>query len=97
MVVGLHGREALRLRSELLPLVRMRAVLEAADAEQERAAVIAEIGERRAALAVDELVGREQILVKGFDPALGMLPFFSGATLLADGRPALILDPLSVL
>jgi chemotaxis protein histidine kinase CheA len=26
-----------------------------------------------------------------------MLPYFSGATLLADGRPALVLDPLSVM
>jgi chemotaxis protein histidine kinase CheA len=46
---------------------------------------------------VDELVGREQILVKNFDAATGTLPFFSGATLLADGRPVLVLDPLSVL
>jgi two-component system, chemotaxis family, sensor kinase CheA len=97
MVVGLHGRESLRLRNELLPLVRLRTVLKASAIGEETAAVIAEIGERRAALAVDELVGREQILVKSFDAAVGMLPHFSGATLLADGRPALILDPLSVL
>jgi two-component system chemotaxis sensor kinase CheA len=58
--------------------------------------VIAEVGDRRSALAVDELVGREQILVKEFDGAVGTLPIFSGVTLLADGRPALVLDPLSV-
>jgi two-component system chemotaxis sensor kinase CheA len=46
---------------------------------------------------VDELVGHEQILVKSFDPAPGTLPVFSGATLLDDGRPALVLDPLSVM
>jgi two-component system chemotaxis sensor kinase CheA len=55
------------------------------------------MGERRAALAVDELLGREQILIKSFDPPVGTLRIFSGATLLADGRPALILDPLSVI
>jgi two-component system, chemotaxis family, sensor kinase CheA len=64
---------------------------------QEGAAVIAEMGERRVALGVDELVGREQILVKNFDSAVGTLPFFSGATLLDDGTPALVLDPLSVM
>jgi two-component system chemotaxis sensor kinase CheA len=63
----------------------------------ECAALVAEVGERRAALAVDELRGREQILVKTFDAPVGTLPVFSGATLLADGRPALILDPASVL
>jgi two-component system chemotaxis sensor kinase CheA len=97
MTVAVNGRETLRLRDELLPLVRLRTVLRTGGEQTERAAVIAEIGDRRAALAVDELVGREQILVKSFDAAVGMLPCFSGATVLADGRPALILDPLSVM
>jgi two-component system chemotaxis sensor kinase CheA len=77
--------------------VRLRRVLRVQVDGREAAAVIAEIGDRRAALAVDELVGREQILVRTFDAVSGMLPFFSGATLLADGRPALVLDPLSMI
>jgi two-component system chemotaxis sensor kinase CheA len=91
------SRELVRVRGgEPMPLVRMRRVLGAKAAGQELAAVVAEVGERRSALAVDELVGREQILVKEFDGAVGTLPIFSGVTLLADGRPALVLDPLSV-
>jgi len=89
--------DSVMLRDEKIPLVYMRHMLNAGGAGKEQAAVIAEIGDRRAALAVDELVGREHILVKGFDPVTGMLPFFSGVTLLADGRPALVLDPLSVI
>ena len=90
------GREVLRLREEVLPLVRLRTVMRSTQNGSESAAVIAELGERRTALAVDELVGREQILVKQFDGAVGTLPIFSGVTLLADGRPALVLDPVSV-
>ncbi len=90
------GKEVLRLREEVLPLVRLRSVMRARAAGAESAAVIAELGERRTALAVDELIGREQILVKPFDAAVGTLPIFSGVTLLADGRPALVLDPISV-
>ncbi|MEX0907775.1 MAG: chemotaxis protein CheW, partial [Gemmatimonadota bacterium] len=94
----LDGREMLQLRDEQMPLVRMRRRLRVPpDGGTEQAAVIAEMGDRRAALAVDELIGREQILVKTFDPVAGMLPYFSGATMLADGRPALVLDPLSVI
>ncbi len=89
-------REVVHVRGEPMPLVRMRRVLGMTGVGQELAAVIAEVGERRSALAVDELVGREQILVKEFDGAVGTLPIFSGVTLLADGRPALVLDPLSV-
>ena len=90
------GREVVRLRDEVLPLVRLRSVLRAAQDGIETAAVVAELGERRTALAVDRLVGREQILVKQFDGAVGTLPIFSGVTILADGRPALVLDPISV-
>jgi two-component system, chemotaxis family, sensor kinase CheA len=90
------GREVLRLREEVLPLVRLRSVMNNREAGVESAAVIAELGQRRTALAVDELIGREQILVKQFDGAVGTLPIFSGVTLLADGRPALVLDPISV-
>jgi two-component system, chemotaxis family, sensor kinase CheA len=90
------GREVLRLRDEVLPLIRLRSVLRSPTTGTETAAVVAELGERRTALAVDRLVGREQILVKQFDSATGTLPIFSGVTLLADGRPALVLDPISV-
>ena len=91
-----RGKEVLRVRDEVLPLVRLRSVMRSTTAGAESAAVIAELGDRRTALAVDELVGREQILVKQFDNAVGTLPIFSGVTLLADGRPALVLDPISV-
>jgi two-component system, chemotaxis family, sensor kinase CheA len=91
------GSDAVLLRGVAVPVVRLRRVLGVPGTGAEHAAVIAEFGGRRAGLAVDELVGREQILVKGFDPAVGTLPFFSGATLLADGRAALVLDPLSVI
>jgi two-component system chemotaxis sensor kinase CheA len=96
LVSALAGREAVRVRDDMLPLIRLRNVLGTPSPGQEKAAVVAELGERRAALAVDELVGREQILIKTFDAVRGALPIFSGATLLADGRPALVLDPLSV-
>jgi two-component system, chemotaxis family, sensor kinase CheA len=90
-------REVVAVRGVEVPVVRLSTVLGTPAPERERAAVLAESGERRVALAVDTLIGREQILIRGFDPAMGALPYFSGATLLADGRPVLVLDPLSVL
>jgi two-component system chemotaxis sensor kinase CheA len=90
------GREMLLVRDEHIPLVRLGALLSPGSRATESAAVISEIGERRTALGVDELVTKEQIYVKSFDPAAGTLPIFSGVTLLADGRPILVLDPISV-
>ncbi len=97
MVGRVKGKEVLRLRGEVMPLVRLRGMLQTGAEGGESAAVVAQVGERRAALAVDRLVGRDQILVKRFDAPVGALPFFSGVTLLANGRPALVLDPTSVL
>jgi two-component system, chemotaxis family, sensor kinase CheA len=108
---GIDG-PVVEVRGTMLPVIRLRSLLrpDAAGAAAfdgsgegegsrggEQTAVVAGTAARRAALAVDELVGREQILVRSFDAAAGLLPFFSGATLLADGRPALVIDPLSVL
>jgi two-component system chemotaxis sensor kinase CheA len=91
-----NGREMVQVREEVLPLIRLRSVLCTPTTGAETAAVVAELGDRRTALAVDRVIGREQILVKHFDSALGTLPLFSGVTLLPDGRPALVLDPISV-
>jgi two-component system chemotaxis sensor kinase CheA len=59
--------------------------------------VVIERGDRRAGLVVDELLGQEDIVVKAFDAAQGGLTLFSGATILADGAPALIVDVGSLL
>jgi two-component system, chemotaxis family, sensor kinase CheA len=87
---------AVRIRGESIPLVDLGRVL-GSGVGPPTAVVIAGFGERRIALGVDRVVGHEQILVKAFDAPAGMLPVFSGATLLPDGRPALLIDPLSVL
>jgi two-component system chemotaxis sensor kinase CheA len=54
--------------------------------------VVIERGERRSGLVVDELIGQEEIVVKKFAAARDGLALFSGATILADGAPALIMD-----
>ena len=91
-----RGGETIRVRGRDVTLVRLRPMLGIAGDDRAHTAIVTEAGGRRAALAVDDLVGREQILVKSFDAVTGMLPYFSGATILADGRPVLVLDPLSV-
>jgi two-component system, chemotaxis family, sensor kinase CheA len=94
---GSAGADSIEVRGEMVRIVRLGRVLEVQECGEGAMAIVAGMGERRAALAVDELVGREQILVKSFAGVEGMLPYFSGATLLGDGRPALVLDPLSVI
>jgi two-component system chemotaxis sensor kinase CheA len=90
-----QGREVVLLRGDLLPLVRLRELLGcAAPAVPGRGqpVIVLELGERRTGVVVDALVGQQEIVVKTFEAPRGTLPVFSGATILGDGVPALILD-----
>jgi two-component system chemotaxis sensor kinase CheA len=96
---SVQGREVLMLRDEVLPLVRLRSVVEfAGEAASGREKVIViELAERRAALVVDALIGQQEIVVKQFDGVQATRSLFGGATILGDGAPALILDVSSLL
>ena len=89
-------------RDEVLPILRMRALVglpaylapSAIDLEH---VIVLDVGERRAALVIDELVGQDEIVVKQYQAPRTGLPFFGGATLLGDGTPSLIVDVSSLL
>ncbi len=89
-----EGREAIVLRDRVVPLVHLRRLLAVtSDREPARAPIIVlEMGDRRAGVVVDGMLGQQEIVVKGFDAPQGTLPVFSGATIMGDGIPALILD-----
>jgi two-component system chemotaxis sensor kinase CheA len=89
-----RNREALVVRDQVIPTVHLRdlVVSRSRALPAKRPTVILEIGERRAALVVDALVGQQDIVVEPFEAPRGMPPFVGGATILADGAPALILD-----
>lgn len=92
------GREVLVLREEVLPLLRMRGLMGLPALQQRGEQVIVfEVGDKRAGLVVDELVGQQEIVVKQYDGVRGGLALFSGATILGDGAPALIVDVSSLL
>jgi chemosensory pili system protein ChpA (sensor histidine kinase/response regulator) len=53
-------------------------------------------GTQRVALHVDELVGNQEIVVKGIGPQLARVPGVTGATVLADGSIVLIVNPVAL-
>jgi two-component system chemotaxis sensor kinase CheA len=98
-VTAVRDREALVVRDQVIPTVHLRHLV-AAKANGNpgrRPTVILEVGERRAALVVDALVGQQDIVVEPFDAPRGLPSFVGGATILADGAPALILDAAALL
>jgi two-component system chemotaxis sensor kinase CheA len=88
-----EGREAIVLRNRVVPLVHLRRMLGVSgDAPARCPIIVLEMGERTSGIVVDGMLGQQEIVVKGFDPPQGTLPVFSGATIMGDGNPALILD-----
>jgi two-component system chemotaxis sensor kinase CheA len=88
------GREAIVLRDRVIPTVHLRALLGVMGGEvpARRPGLVLEVGDRRSVVVVDALVGQQEVVVEPFDAPRGTPPLFSGATILADGTPALILD-----
>jgi two-component system chemotaxis sensor kinase CheA len=98
-VTSVRNREALVVRDQVIPTVHLRDLVSAPSQLHtgRQPTVILEVGERRTALVVDALLGQQDIVVEPFDAPRGMPPFVGGATILADGRPALILDAAALL
>ena len=89
-----EGREAIVLRDRVVPLVHLRELLGVAGEipPARRPIIVVEMGGRRAGVVVDGMLGQQEVVVKSFDAPQGTLPVFSGATIMGDGIPALILD-----
>jgi two-component system, chemotaxis family, sensor kinase CheA len=98
VIKRVRGTEVLVLRDEVLPLLSLRQIVELPVRDPEGSQVVVlEVADRRAGLVVDQLRGQQEIVVKPIDGARGAASYFSGATILGDGVPALILEATSLL
>jgi two-component system chemotaxis sensor kinase CheA len=88
------GRENLRIRDQVIPLLRLSNLFGLAEEEDERRyAVILGRGDKRIGLVVDRLEGQQEVVIKALDSGVaGMLGVVAGATIMGDGRVVLILD-----
>jgi two-component system chemotaxis sensor kinase CheA len=93
-VTAIRQREALVVRERVIPTVHLRDLVaaRAVGRSPRRPTIILEVGERRTALVVDALLGQQDIVIEPFDAPRGLPAYVGGATILADGAPALILD-----
>ena len=90
------GREALRIRDRIVPLVRLADLFglpEAEGADVREYAVIIGRGDKRVGVVVNRLRGQQEVVIKALDPAVsGPAMGMAGATIMGDGRVVLILD-----
>ena len=85
--------EFYRLRGEIIPVLRLSEVLkENGRSQEQRNLVILNTGERFIGLLVDKIFASEEIVVKPLGRWFKNIPIYSGATIMGDGKLALILD-----
>lgn len=90
-----HAKEVISLRGTVIPLVRLRELLDVPgepDQEEDITVVIVSKGDKLAGLVVDSLIGQLEIVIKSLGKYINSNKMISGATILGDGSVALIID-----
>ena len=95
-VSSIKGREVVRLREQVLPLIRIGKALKVPrdsepDIKRQNAVVVA-IAHHRVGFVVDDLIGQKEIVIKALGSYLKKVPGIAGSTILGDGRVIMILD-----
>jgi chemosensory pili system protein ChpA (sensor histidine kinase/response regulator) len=92
---GVGGRETVRLDGQTLDLVRLDRALGFAPSPEtpRRPVVVMRGGGTPFGVLVDELLGKEEIVIKSLGMLLDGAGPFSGATISGEGRVILLLDP----
>jgi two-component system chemotaxis sensor kinase CheA len=92
----IRKQEVFMLRGEVVPLIRLQDVLDTPDARnrffEELDVVVLKVGERLIGCVVDGLMRQQDVVIKSLGGFLGSVKGIAGATILGDGRVALILD-----
>lgn len=93
--------ETMILRGSVLPLLRLNELFGHGGtrraAEEGLHVVVVGYGETKVGLVVDDLVSKMEIMIKALGDYLGDVDGISGATILGDGKVALVIDPVSLI
>ena len=90
-----QGAQLVKVRDEYMPVIELEKVFQVPRFDTEKTSdimVVIEADGSRVVLLVDELLGQQQVVVKNLESNYRKVPNVSGATILGDGKVALILD-----
>ena len=95
----LSNDNVLWIRGEYWPLVALHELMDvegAIDAPEEGIVVLLESGKKRFGVQVDALLGQQQVVIKSLEKHYRKVAGVAGATIMGDGKVALILDADSI-
>lgn len=92
----IQNQEVILLRGQIIPIVRLANVLSVPEnchnSQEDLFVVIVHMGDHRAGIMVDTLIGQQEIVIKSLGKLLAGIKVIAGATILGNGQVALILD-----
>ncbi|MBW9220468.1 chemotaxis protein CheA [Methanothermococcus sp. SCGC AD-155-N22] len=95
-IKNIEGQDAILYRGDILPVVWLKDILNFPWVDEEEPdeiyIVVIERNKGKLGVVVDDVIGREEIVVKPLQGILKNIQGFAGATILGDGRVAFILD-----
>lgn len=97
----IKGKEVIKVRDEIIPLVNIHEVLYNKKTEKEdkvwQNVVTVGIAEQRFGIKVDQLIGQKEIVIKSLGNYLGNINGLAGSTIMGDGTVVMILDIAEVI
>lgn len=93
------NQEILNIRGQVIPLFRLHqhfAIPGAISEPKDATVVIVETGGKPCGLLVDDMVSKQEVVIKSLGGMMQGIPGVSGGAILGDGTIALILDPASL-
>lgn len=99
-IQSMRGESVIVLRNQIIPIVWLHDqfhIEKQTITMKHTQLVIVGTAEKRIALAVDELLGNQEVVIKSLGSYIGKVDCISGATILGDGKVALILEISAVI
>ena len=91
-----QNQEVILLRGQIIPIIRLANLLnvpqQVATNSKDLFVVIVHMGDQKAGIIVDNLIGQQEIVIKTLGKLLAGIKVIAGATILGNGQVALILD-----
>lgn len=93
-IMNAHSQRVIDFRGNVIPLVDLKEIfgLDQNEEDEYQSVVIVRKGDKLAGLVVDSFIGQQEIVLKGLGNYLTSVFAISGATILGDGKVALIVD-----
>ncbi len=100
-IYSIDGNDTVKLRGHALSIVELENIIKVKgnqrDKTKSRIIVVITDGNEQLGVTIDSLVGKDEIVIKSLSEHFANVKGISGASILGDGRIALILDPIAII